>query len=98
MNELKKQLKEKNIGKLYFFTGPEKYLVKYYVNEIVGLLLPENVRSFNYNVFEEKVTFRQIQDAVSVFPAFSERRVVIVKESSLFKSGESQQDYDDFFR
>jgi len=98
MNELKKQLKEKNIGKLYFFTGPEKYLVKYYVNEIVGLLLPENVRSFNYNVFEEKVTFRQIQDAVSVFPAFSERRVVIVKESSLFKSGESQQVYDDFFR
>mgnify|MGYP000877323521 FL=1 len=98
MNELKKQLKEKNIGKLYFFAGPEQFLARYYVNEIVNILLPENVRSLNYNVFEEKVTFREIEDAVAVFPAFSDRRVVAVKESSLFKSGESQQRYDDFFR
>ncbi|AGC69057.1 DNA polymerase III, delta subunit HolA [Thermoclostridium stercorarium subsp. stercorarium DSM 8532] len=97
MNELKKQLKERNIGKLYFFTGPEQFLVKYYINEIIRILLPENVRSFNCNVFEEKVTFKQIEDAVSVFPAFSDRRVVVVKESSLFKTGESQQRYDDFF-
>ncbi|WP_252891432.1 hypothetical protein [Thermoclostridium stercorarium] len=96
MNELKKQLKERNIGKLYFFTGPEQFLVKYYINEIIRILLPENVRSFNCNVFEEKVTFKQIEDAVSVFPAFSDRRVVVVKESSLFKTGESQQRYDDF--
>ncbi|NLX76846.1 MAG: DNA polymerase III subunit delta [Clostridiaceae bacterium] len=98
MKILNKQLKEKNIGKLYFFTGEEQYLVRHYVNEIVNTLLPENVKALNYNVFEEKVTFRQVEDAVSMYPAFSERRVVVVRESDLFKSGEKQQYYDEFFR
>lgn len=98
MKDLKKQLKEKNIGKLYFFTGQEHYLVRHYVNEIVKTLLPENVKTLNYNIFEEKATFKQIEDAVSIFPAFSERRVIVVKESNLFKTGEKQQRYDEFFR
>ena len=59
-------------------------------------MLPENAKTLNYNVFEEKVTFEQVEDAVSIFPAFSERRVVVVKESNLFKTGEKQQRYDDF--
>jgi len=98
MKDLKMQLKEKKIGKLYLFTGPEQYLVRYYVDEIVKTLLPENVKSLNYSVFEEKATFKQIEDAVSIYPAFSERRVIVVKESNLFKSGENQQRYDDFFK
>ncbi|NLM09742.1 MAG: DNA polymerase III subunit delta [Clostridiaceae bacterium] len=98
MKNLKKQLKEKNIGKLYFFTGPEQFLVRHYVNEIIKTVLPENAKTLNYNVFEEKVTFEQVEDAVSIFPAFSERRVVVVKESNLFKTGEKQQRYDDFFK
>ncbi|HEY8422282.1 MAG TPA: DNA polymerase III subunit delta [Thermoclostridium sp.] len=98
MTILKQQLKEKNIGKLYFFTGPEQFLVRYYVDEIVRTLLPENARALNYNIFEEKTTLKQIEDAVSVFPAFSERRVVVVKESNLFKSGDNQQRFDEFFK
>lgn len=98
MKELKQQLRAKNIGKLYFFTGPEQFLVRYYVDEIVKTLLPENVKSINYNVFDEKATFKQIEDAVSVFPAFAERRVVVVRESGLFKTGENQQRFDEFFK
>lgn len=99
MKDLKKQLADKNIRKLYCFTGPEQYLVRHYVNEIVKTLLPEeNVRSLNYSVFEENVTFEQIEDAVSIFPAFSERRVVVVKEPNLSKTGEKQQRYEKFFK
>lgn len=97
MKELKKQLREKNIGKLYFFTGQEQYLVKHYVDAIIKTLLPDNLKTLNYNLFEDKVTLKQLEDAVSIFPAFSERRVVVVKESNLFKTGEKQQHYDEFF-
>ena len=30
MDLLKKQLKQKDIGKLYLFTGPEQFLIRYY--------------------------------------------------------------------
>lgn len=63
--------------------------MRHYVNEIVNTLLPENVKALNYNVFEEKVTFRQVEDAVSMYPAFSERRVVVVRRAIFSKAGRS---------
>lgn len=98
MKELKKQLRNKNIGKLYFFIGHEQFLARYYLDKIVKTLLPENLETLNYNIYEGKVTLKQIEDAVSIFPAFSERRIVVIRESNLFKSGEKEQRYDEFFK
>jgi DNA polymerase-3 subunit delta len=96
MKDLKKQIKENNIGKLYLFTGPEQFLVRYYENEIVNKLLDENSKAFNYTVIGNKTSLNELSDVVSTFPAFSERRVVIVKDSSLAK-GSGDKNWNTFF-
>ena len=97
MSVLKTQIKNKNIGNLYFFTGPEQFLVKYYVDEIVKILLPPETMPLNYSVLEGKVTLQQIENEISVFPAFSQRRIVVVKESNVFKLGEKEKTFNEFF-
>ena len=94
---LKKQLKEKNIGKLYFFTGSEQYLARYYEKQITEGLLDKDTKTFNYTVYEGKLTLGELSEAVSVFPVFSDRRIVIVKESTIFKGEVKGQSWNSFF-
>lgn len=96
MKDLKKQLKENKIGKLYLFTGPERFLARYYEKEIVDKLLDENSRAFNYTVIENKTSMTELSDIVSTFPAFSDRRVVIVKDKSLTKES-GDKNWNAFF-
>jgi len=96
MKDLKKQLKENNIGKLYLFTGPEQFLARYYEKEIVNKLLDENSKAFNYTVIGNKTSLKELSDVVSTFPAFSERRVVVVKDNSLAK-GSGDKNWNSFF-
>lgn len=96
MKDLKKQLKENNIGKLYLFTGPERFLVRYYEKEIVNRLLDEHSKTFNYTVIENKTSMNDLSDIVSTFPAFSERRVVVVKDNPAAK-GSGEKNWNTFF-
>ncbi|MBP7175762.1 MAG: DNA polymerase III subunit delta [Thermoclostridium sp.] len=97
MDVLKKQLKENKIGRIYLFTGPEQYLVRHYADQILEKLLDENSKVFNYTELTGKVTFQMVSDAVSIYPAFVDRRVVLVKESTLFKQGGKETDWNAFF-
>ncbi len=94
---LKKQLKEKKIGKLYFFTGSEQYLTRYYEKQITESLLDKDSKTFNYTIYEGKLTLGELSEAVSVFPVFSSRRIVIVKESTIFKGEVKGQGWNSFF-
>jgi DNA polymerase-3 subunit delta len=98
MEILRKQLKENNIGRLFLFTGPEQFLVRHYVNEILHKLLDEDTKAFNFSELEGKVSPQTLDDAVSQFPAFAERRVVIVKESTLLKQSTKAMDWNTFFK
>ncbi len=98
MEELKKQLKEKKIGSLYLFTGPEKFLTRYYVNQMLEMLLDENTKTFNYTEFSGKVSLQAVSDAISIYPAFARRRVVVVRESTLLKQGAKETDWNVFFK
>lgn len=97
MDLLKKQLKEKKTGKLYFFTGPEQYLIRYYVKQITDLLLDMDARTFNYTVFDRDLSMNQLTDAISMFPIFSDRRIIIVRESTLFKGEAKGQAWNALF-
>ena len=96
MKDLIKQLKENKIGKLYLFTGPERFLVRYYEKEIVDKLLDANGKAFNYTVIGNKTSINELSDAVLTFHAFSDRRVVVVKNNSLAK-GSGEKNWNAFF-
>ncbi len=97
MEELKNQLKRNIIGKVYLFTGPEQYLVRYYLKEIIDRILDENSRTFNYTFFEGKISMDELNNTISLLPVFSERRIVVVKETTLLKSGSKEFSWNEFF-
>lgn len=91
---LKKELKENKIRNLYFFYGSEKYLVKYYINNIKDntvTALPElNLLTLD----GEKSTVDAIVEFCDSPPMMSQKKLLIVKNYPGFKkkSDEGKKD------
>ncbi|MBR4720846.1 MAG: DNA polymerase III subunit delta [Clostridia bacterium] len=84
---LKKQLKEKNIGNLYLFFGEETFVKDSYVNYMINLIPDDGFGDFN-RVFLDGKDFDadKIDGAIDAFPVMAEKKVVIVKDSGIFKA------------
>ncbi len=83
---LKKQLKEEKIANVYLFTGAEEYLKKYYVNALVKLLLGEDNKELNLITFDGKVDPDAIISNCETMPMFSDKKLVIVRNTGFFKA------------
>lgn len=86
ISALKKQIKDNDIKSVYLFYGPEVFLIKYYLKSIEEKILDQNTVTFNKTVFEGKTQVSKIIDNCDTLPVFSERKLVIVKDSGFFKS------------
>ena len=51
LQELKVQLKNKDIGRLYFFHGEESFLLNHYLTQLKKQLLDPVTESFNFPRF-----------------------------------------------
>ena len=90
---LKKQIKGNDIKSIYLFYGPEEFLKKYYLNSIEEKILDKNTLAFNKIILEDKISVSKIIDNCDTLPVFSERKLVIVKNSEFFKgSKDSKRD------
>ena len=87
-----KSIKAKDIGSLYLFYGQEEYLKRNYVEQIEKAILTDDFRLLNKVVLEGKVSASAIIDNCETAPVFSERKLVIVKNSGLFKGGKKSED------
>ena len=73
-------VKKGTVEPVYFLYGPEEYLKKEFIRELLDAALPDGNRAFNLDVlygdeFEEPV----FEDRVGSFPLFTKRRVVILR-------------------
>lgn len=89
---LKDDLKNNKIRSLYLFYGPEEYLKRHYIDSIEKSLLSEDLKALNKVVLEGKVELNRILDNCETLPIFSDRKVVIVKNSGLFKPSKKAGD------
>lgn len=90
---LKEDIKQRKIKSVYLFYGPEEYLKKYYLDSIEQIILQEELKSLNKVVLEGKVEVRNIIDHCETLPVFSERKLVVVRNSGLLKGkGKSGQE------
>jgi DNA polymerase-3 subunit delta len=80
INELKSQIKNGRVKRLYLFHGPEEYLQKYYINAIEKAIIPEHVKMLNKVVLEGKADQDAIINNCETLPVFSDRKLVIVKK------------------
>jgi len=82
---LKGQIKNNDIKNIYLFYGAEEYLKKYYIELIEKNVVREDLKAMNKIVFEGKVDLNKLMDACETVPLFSEKKLVIVKNTGLFK-------------
>ena len=82
---LKDDIKNNRIKSLYLFYGPEDYLMRHYTGLMEKSLLSEDLKTLNRVVLEGKAEINKIRDNCETMPVFSDRKMVIVKNSGLFK-------------
>lgn len=67
--------------RIYFLYGPEEFLRKEFIAELVKAALGEKNRAFNLDIFHGDDFDRDaFSDRVSSFPLFTDRRMVILKK------------------
>jgi len=92
LQELKQQLKAKDLGRLYFFHGEEMFLLNHYLGQIRKQLLDPLTESFNYHRFtNETFDIRGFADAVENLPMMAEATFVQVDDIDLFKMNEADR-------
>ncbi|MGE4283436.1 MAG: DNA polymerase III subunit delta [Clostridia bacterium] len=83
----KKQLKEGKFSGVYLFCGEEAFLQEYYLNQLKNKLVDNTFKDFNYYYFEGKnMNSQQIGDAIESLPVMAEKKMLVIKDSGIFKS------------
>ncbi len=83
---LKKELKENKLQNVYLFYGQEDYLIKYYMNTIANLIVNEETKDLNYIYLEGKKDTETLIENCETMPIFSDKKLVIARNSGFFKS------------
>ncbi|MCR4718632.1 MAG: DNA polymerase III subunit delta [Firmicutes bacterium] len=83
---LKKQLKSGEFGNLYLFFGEETFVKDSYVKYMQGLVPDDGFSDFNQIFIDgSDAEFDRIDDAIDSFPVMAEKKVIIIKNSGIFK-------------
>ena len=92
LSELKTALKNKDLGRLYFFHGEETFLLHHYLGQMKKQLLDPLTESFNYHrLNNETFDIRDFADAVENLPMMAESTFVQVDDIDLFKMNEGDR-------
>ena len=92
LQELKRDLKAKELGRLYFFYGEETFLLNHYLGQVKKLLLDPLTESFNFHrMNNETFDIRSFADAVENMPMMAENTLVQVDEVDPFKMNEAER-------
>jgi DNA polymerase-3 subunit delta len=83
---LKGQIKNKEFGNLYLFYGPEEYLKRYYLDLVEKDIVKGDFKDINKVLMDGKIETKRLIDNCDTLPLFSEKKLVVVKNSGLFKS------------
>lgn len=92
LQELKADIKAKNLKRLYFFHGEEMFLLRYYLGQVKKILIDELTESFNFHRFtNETFDMQDFADAVENLPMMAEFTMVQVDDIDLFKMAEAER-------
>jgi DNA polymerase-3 subunit delta len=87
IEKLKVQIKNKEFENIYLFFGEEVLLKEYYLNKLKEKILNPSLESFNYYMFSERnINLSNIADALESFPVMSDKKLIYIKDSDIFKS------------
>lgn len=91
--ELKTAIREKTLGRLYFFHGEETFLLHHYLEQLRKILIDDLTESFNFHkLTNETFTLQAFADAVENLPMMAEYTMVWVDEVDIFKCSEADRE------
>ncbi len=89
--KLKKQLKE-GISGAYLFYGEEIYLRDLYIDKIRAVVPDDGFEEFNLITLDGKeMTLDSAADAIESYPMISEKKLVIIRDSGIFKKAKEEE-------
>lgn len=92
LQQLKEDIRSKNMGRLYIFHGEEVFLLHHYFDQVKKLLLDELTESFNFHkLSSETFDIQTFADSVEALPMMAEHTLVHVDEIDLFKLPEADR-------
>ena len=81
---LKKEISSGKFRNIYVFQGEEPYYIDYLQQLIIDTALTEDQRDFNLSLYYgNTANVREVISACRQYPAFSEHKVVVVREAQL---------------
>lgn len=84
--KLKRELNEKGVEGAYLFYGEELYMRDLYVEKIRKVIPEDGFEEFNLITIDGKeTTTDEIADAIESYPMISEKKLVIIRDSGIFK-------------
>jgi DNA polymerase-3 subunit delta len=86
MKVIKEHIKTGKFKPFYLLYGEEDYLKRLYLKRLTSAILGDS-DGMNYSLFEGRdIDPVMISEAASVLPFFADRRLIVVKNSGLFKT------------
>jgi len=83
-NELRAEITQRNFRNIYILQGEEPYYIDRLSELIVENALTEDERDFNLNIFYgNDADVREVISTCKQYPAFAQRRVVVLREAQL---------------
>jgi len=88
---LKQQIKDNNIGNLYLFFGEEVFVKDMYLERMKSFVPDGGFADFNYIFLDAKDAISEkVDDALNSFPMMSEKKLVVIKNSGIFKKASEE--------
>lgn len=89
MQRLIEDIKTQQFNHIYLLFGEEAYLRKQYRDKLKEAIIGDD--TMNYHYYEGKdISVGEVIDQAETLPFFAERRLIILENSGLFKSGGEQ--------
>ncbi|MDF2944331.1 MAG: hypothetical protein K0S01_3189 [Herbinix sp.] len=86
MKVIKEHIKTGSFKQFYLLYGSENYLKKLYRDKLKNAILQDE-NDMNYSYYEGKdVDPRKVNEAAQTLPFFSDKRLIIIENSGLFKT------------
>ncbi len=95
--KLKQQIKKGETGNLYLFFGEEIFVKNLYLEQLKKLIPDDGLGDFNRIILDGKeLDFDKIDDALNSFPMMAEKKLVVIKNSGIFRS--ANEDTKEFWQ
>lgn len=93
MQTITEQMKSGQLSRFLLLYGEERYMVRYYKNQIVKILGLES-DEMNCSHYEgERIDLSELLDVAQTLPFFAEQRLILVENSGFFKTSNDLADF-----